>query len=475
MIFNSLPFLAFITVFMLVYYLIEGKWKLWWCLVASYFFYGFWDWRFLGLIGASTLLDFWVGHQLHHTEDEKVRKRWLWLSITINLSVLAFFKYVNFFIGSFNGLVDFLGFEYSMGMIRLIQVVGISFYTFQSMSYTIDIYRRVIVPEPSLLRFATYIAFFPQLVAGPIVRAREFLPQFRRSIEVDEKRLILGFSIVLWGFFKKVAIADSLAPFVDQCFSNPENHSALHLLIGVFFYAFQIYCDFSGYSDIAIGIAKMLGFDFPVNFRSPYFSKGFSEFWQRWHITLSSWLRDYLYIPLGGNRHGQWMTFRNLMVTMLLGGLWHGANWVFVCWGALHGMYLILERQWKKTIKPYERLPKPLHFPYQLGASFMVFSLTCLAWVFFRSPGLDTAWQMLSQIAAMNNLSFGAVTNKFIVLKGLVLILGLVGIELLDPVIDVKRQLLAHPIFRIVAWCGLLWCIALMGTFGSEAFIYFQF
>ena len=475
MIFNSLPFLAFIVVFMLVYYLVEGKLRLWWCLLASYYFYGFWDWRFLGLIGASTLLDFWVGKQLYQTVDEKIRKRWLWLSMAVNLGVLAFFKYFNFFADSLNHVASLFGEEDAIETIKLIQVVGISFYTFQSMSYTIDIYRRVIVPESSLLRFATYIAFFPQLVAGPIVRAREFLPQFSRPIDIDEKRLILGFSLVLWGFFKKVAIADSLAPFVDQCFSNPENHSALHLSIGMFFYAFQIYCDFSGYSDIAIGIAKMLGFDFPTNFRSPYFSKGFSEFWQRWHITLSSWLRDYLYIPLGGNRSGTWNTFRNLMITMLLGGLWHGANWVFVCWGALHGIYLILERLWKTMVRPYERLPHFLYLPYQLGAIIMVFSLTCLAWVFFRSPDFDTAWQILRQIAAMENLSFGAVTNKFIVLKSLILILGLAGIEWLNPFLDIKNLLLVHPPFRLIVWCGLLWCIALMGTFGNEAFIYFQF
>ena len=308
MVFNSVSFLIFISVFFPLYFSVRGRIRLWLCLLASYFFYGWWDWRFLLLIASSTALDFYLGQQLEKTEDPQQRGRFLWLSVGVNLGFLGFFKYCNFFLDSFQVLLENLGFGTSMGSLAIILPVGISFYTFQSMSYTIDIYYRKIKPEKDWLRFATFIAFFPQLVAGPIVRAREFLPQFDRVRNLDQERIVLGLAQVLWGFFKKVAIADSLAPFVDQCFASPTSFSSLHLLIGVVFYSFQIYCDFSGYSDIAIGLARMMGFDFPKNFRTPYFSKDFSEFWQRWHITLSSWLRDYLYIPLGGNRHGTFNT-----------------------------------------------------------------------------------------------------------------------------------------------------------------------
>ena len=304
MLFNSLAFFAFLAIFLPMYFFLKGRFRLWLCLLGSYFFYGFWDYRFLSLILISTLIDYTVGLMLSREESKVRRKRLLVISLIVNLGFLGFFKYFNFFIESFQELVLSMGTSPSFNTLYIILPVGISFYTFQSMSYTIDVYYKKIPPEPDFLRFATFISFFPQLVAGPIVRASEFLPQFRTDKKFEWDRFNSGTGQMLWGFFKKVVVADSLAPFVDQCFAAPDAFSSSHLLVGVVFYSFQIYCDFSGYSDIAIGLARIMGFDFPQNFRTPYFSKNFSEFWQRWHITLSRWLRDYLYIPLGGNRSG---------------------------------------------------------------------------------------------------------------------------------------------------------------------------
>ena len=475
MIFNSLPFLVFIAAFLPVYFALRGRARLLWCLASSYFFYGWWDWRFLSLIIFSTGLDFLLGRAIGDTEDQPTRKRLLLVSMVVNLGFLAFFKYFNFFAESFAETMGALGWQPGYNTLYIILPVGISFYTFQSMSYTIDIYRRQIPVERNFLRFATFISFFPQLVAGPIVRASEFLPQFQRDRPFEGDRLIRGLGQILWGFFKKVAVADSLAPFVDQCFAEPNFFSSSHLLIGVFFYAFQIYCDFSGYSDIAIGLARIMGFDFPNNFKTPYFSKNFSEFWTRWHITLSSWLRDYLYIPLGGNRGGTLFTYRNLMLTMLLGGLWHGASWVFVFWGFLHGSYLIVQRL---TGKPVGQaldaigVPRPAKNALYIG---IVFFFTCFAWIFFRAPNFGMAMDVISGIGGLENFSFGSVVNKFVVLKGFVLIAILLIIEIADLRLDSYNRLLTQPAYRVVSFAVLLLLLAFFGTFDSDAFIYFQF
>ena len=457
LVFNSLPFLLFISVFLPVYYMLRGRSQLWLCLLASYFFYGWWDWRFLGLIAASTAIDYIIGRQLAEREKEAERKWLLWTSVLMNLSFLGFFKYFNFFIDSFIRLLDAFGLNASIGTLDIILPVGISFYTFQSMSYTIDIYRNKLKPERDWLRFATYIAFFPQLVAGPIVRASDFLPQLSLRRSFDWTRVISGLGQVLWGFFKKVAIADSLALFVDQCFAAPYNFGGLHLFIGVFFYAFQIYCDFSGYSDIAIGLARMMGFDFPKNFNLPYISSSFSAFWRRWHITLSTWLRDYLYIPLGGNRHGTLNTYRNLMITMLLGGLWHGANWTFVFWGFLHGFYLVIER----LLRPWtNRLPS--NWLLQFGRVLFVFTLTNIAWVFFRSVSFSDAQIILKKIIFLEDFTLAQVVNKFIVLKGGILIAILLFIEWLHTWIDFERTIIKYPLFGALAFSVLLWLIAFL-------------
>jgi len=522
MIFNSLPFFVFIAVFLPLYFVLKGKARLLLCLAGSYFFYGWWDYRFLSLIVISTLIDYLVGLKLDDTDDFGQRKKLLLTSMVINLGFLAFFKYFNFFIESFTSMAASMGVTPSWHTLHIILPVGISFYTFQSMSYTIDVYYRKIDVEKNFLRFATFISFFPQLVAGPIVRAIDFLPQFKKDRQFEWDRLIAGSGQMLWGFFKKVAIADSLAPFVDQCFAAPGGFSSLHLTIGVIFYSFQIYCDFSGYSDIAIGLARVMGFDFPDNFKTPYFSKNFSEFWTRWHISLSSWLRDYLYIPLGGNRGGgfgsifftilflilsivmtgwwwlipiyiavsyfmsKWMkedkdnsttvfNYMNLSITMLLGGLWHGASWAFVVWGFLHGLYLVVQR----LIGPYwNTLLDKLKVPniVQNGiAIFIVYVCTCFAWIYFRAPDFDIANQVIAGIGSLEGLSFGTVVNKFVVMKGFILIFMLLGVELLDFKFKFYKVAIQSPAFRVVSFACLLWLISFFGSFGAASFIYFQF
>ena len=522
MFFNSLNFLVFISIFFVLYFSVQKLPRLLLCLIASYFFYGCWDWRFLTLIAISTCIDFYVGKQISYTEDKIIRKRLLLVSIVANLGFLAFFKYFNFFIDSFKDMLVAGGIDTNMDTLSIILPMGISFYTFQSMSYTIDIYRKQLKPEENLLVFATYISFFPQLVAGPIVRACDFLPQFTMDKKFNWDRIIRGSGQVLWGFFKKVAIADSLALYVDLCFGAPSTYGSLHLIIGVVFYAFQIYCDFSGYSDIAIGLAKMMGFDFPRNFRTPYFSKNFSEFWERWHISLSSWLRDYLYIPLGGNRSSSfgsyffiilffsitlfitqlwWLlvpativasilfwfksrgqkqeaktyTYLNLMVTMLLGGLWHGAAWTFLFWGFLHGTYLIIQRIFSK---PYNSFLSALRVPLiiqNLMAIGIVFFATCFAWIFFRASSFDDAFTVIKSIGSLADFSWSAVLHKLVVIKCTFLILILVTVETFAQKYDFEKWLIQYPVFRVASFAMILWIIAFFGTFGSNAFIYFQF
>lgn len=483
MVFNSITFLVFSAVFFPVYFATKGRLRLWWILGMSYLFYGWWDWRFLGLIVFSTLMDFYFGEAISGTETPRRRRFFLLCSMVMNLGFLCFFKYFNFFIDSFAAMMQGFGLTVSMGSLKIILPVGISFYTFQSMSYTIDVYRREIPVERDRLKFAAFIALFPQLVAGPIVRARDLLPQMNDDKSFDWNRFHSGLGRILWGFFKKVAIADSLAPFVDQVFQSPETFGGAHLLIGVVFYSFQIYCDFSGYSDIAIGLARIMGYHFPENFRTPYFSTSFSEFWTRWHISLSSWLRDYLYIPLGGNRHGKFHTYKNNLLTMLLGGLWHGANLAFVFWGFLHGLYLIVQRAvapaWRAVVRAL-RLPKFLDDGLAMAA---VYLLTLLAWVYFRSGSVGlaggdsfgTANRVLGGIFSGAGWSWSAVINKFQALKGFLLIGVLLTAEITNARWRWNVRQVSQPALRLASFAVLLWLIAFFGTFGGNAFIYFQF
>jgi alginate O-acetyltransferase complex protein AlgI len=401
-------FWFFLAVFAIYWRLRENQSRKIWLLLCSYFFYACWNWKFLFLIMASSALDYFVGAMLARTDDPGKRRGWLVLSLTANLGTIAFFKYYNFFVTSAAAMLAWLGLHPSLHTLNIIIPVGVSFYTFHSMSYTIDVYRRKLEPVRSPIDLACFIGFFPQMVAGPIVRASQFLPQLRsirRFADVDVRGALVLF---LTGFIKKACVADGVAPFVDRYFDAPWNFTAGSGWVAVLFYAIQIYCDFSGYTDMAIATAALLGYQLPVNFRFPYFAVNISDFWHRWHISLSSWLRDYLYIPLGGNRGAAWFVYRNIMITMLLGGLWHGGAWTFVIWGGLHGLALVLHRAWSKrrdVLPNVQDSPRrvPPRGPRAVGewlAWLVTIYWVCLAWIFFRAVDLPHA------IAALRSFVF---------------------------------------------------------------------
>ncbi len=391
MLFTQPIFLAFfLAVFAVAWLERNNTRRKLWLLVASYVFYAGWDWRFLGLIAISTLVDYVAGRSLGTTEAPRRRRAWLTLSVVANLGILGFFKYYNFFIDSAAAMLHPLGIDVGDRALEIVLPVGISFFTFQSMSYTFDIYRRRLEPVTNPLDFSLFVAFFPQLVAGPSVRATHFLPQLRsfpRRGAVDFRGCLLLF---LTGFVKKSCIADNVSPFVDPVFAQPATYTALSVWIAVLLYAVQIYCDFSGYTDMAIACAGLLGYELNTNFNFPYLAASVTEFWRRWHISLSSWLRDYLYIPLGGNRGSLLFTYRNLMLTMLLGGLWHGAAWTFVIWGGLHGAALIVHREWGRRV--WWRIDLPA---WDVCSRFLstvaTFYFVCFAWIFFRAQSLGDA------------------------------------------------------------------------------------
>ena len=365
----------------------KHQWQNYLLLVASYVFYGFWDERFLILILISTIVDFTIGKKLYATKGTH-RKLLVTLSIVVNLGILAFFKYFNFFADSLVNFFQIFGWSVDQPTLNIILPVGISFYTFQTLSYTIDIYRNQLKPCRRFLDFALFVAFFPQLVAGPIERAKKLLPQITTARKIDLAQINAGIYLVIWGLFKKIVIADNMALIANDIFNNHQQHSGFDLYIGIFAFALQIYGDFSGYTDIARGIAKMMGFELMLNFKLPYFALSPSDFWNRWHISLSSWLRDYLYIPLGGNRFGSFNTLRNLALTMLLGGLWHGAAWNFVLWGAFHGFILIVYRMLKiRTDAPrWHNFNASLHTLFKMA---IMFALTLFGWLLFRAESME--------------------------------------------------------------------------------------
>ncbi len=394
--FNSFGFWIFLAVVLAVHSRLGHRNRNRFLLLASYFFYGCWDWRFLSLILFTTAFDYTAARAIGRSESPAVRKRWVTASVCVDLGILGIFKYFGFFASELERLWEVMGLGSWTPAFQIILPVGISFYTFQALSYTIDVYRGQTKPAGSFLDFALYISFFPQLVAGPIERSSHLLPQVENPRpRCDEARFRDGLYHVLTGLFKKVVLADNMAWIANHIFSKPPSDLApLEVLTGVYAFAFQIYGDFSGYSSIAIGVAKWLGFDLMENFRQPYFSTSPREFWRRWHISLSSWLRDYLYIPLGGNRGGKWQNYRNLLLTMLLGGLWHGASWTFVIWGGLHGAWLAVHR-WSEGTSARTRVRGRL---YQAFALLVTFHLVCLTWLFFRAESAEQALGMLGAL-----------------------------------------------------------------------------
>ena len=398
--FNSYVFVFFLILVYSAYLLLSRRYNAQnlLLLIASYIFYAFWDWRFISLIATSTLIDFWVGRWIYSVKKPQHQKLLLALSIASNLSILGFFKYFNFFSESLIRLFSLVGFEADSLTLRIILPVGISFYTFQSMSYTFDVFRRKIQPTSKFLDFALYVSFFPQLVAGPIERASNLLPQFTSARKLTIAQVHAGLFLILWGYFKKVVIADNVGMIADQVFNGYTQYQGVDTVIGALAFTVQIYCDFSGYSDIARGVAKLMGFDLMLNFRLPYFALNPSDFWSRWHVSLSTWLRDYLYVPLGGNRKGSLNTYRNLGLTMLLGGLWHGAAWNFVIWGAYHGLLLIIYRLAEGKIRYPGRLMGRYRYALIPSQMLIMFGFTVIGWVIFRSTSVDQILYMLTNM-----------------------------------------------------------------------------
>ena len=417
MLFNSLDFAVFLPiVFFIYWFLVKKSIKLQNLLIviASYVFYGWWDWRFLSLIAFSTLVDYSVGVRLGVEQKQLNRKILLWTSIIVNLGFLGFFKYYNFFLDNFTQAFSFLGRDISVSSLNIILPVGISFYTFQTLSYTIDVYKGKLRPTKDIIAFSAFVSFFPQLVAGPIERATNLLPQFYKSRHFDYHQAVDGMRQILWGLFKKVVIADNAAEFANLIFNNSGDYSGSTLLLGAIFFTFQIYGDFSGYSDIAIGTSRLFGFNLMRNFHFPYFSRDIAEFWRRWHISLSTWFRDYLYIPLGGSRGSIGMKVRNIFIIFIVSGFWHGANWTFIVWGVLNALYFLPLLLTKKNRTYLGTVAEGKIWPTIKEASMMIatFGLTVLAWVFFRAESVGHAISIISEILSSSLLSLPAFEGK---------------------------------------------------------------
>jgi D-alanyl-lipoteichoic acid acyltransferase DltB (MBOAT superfamily) len=400
MLFNSIDFAVFLPIIFILYWFLTNKnLKLQNLLIvfASYTFYGWWDWRFLTLILFSTIIDYAIGINLSKQENQTKRKILLWTSILVNLGFLGFFKYYNFFLDNFITAFSFFGTKINANSLNIILPVGISFYTFQTLSYSIDVYKKKLEPTKDFIAFAAFVSFFPQLVAGPIERATNLLPQFYKKRHFDYQKAVDGMRQILWGLFKKIVIADNCAQYANIIFNNSSEYSGSTLVLGAIFFTFQIYGDFSGYSDIAIGTSRLFGFNLKQNFAFPYFSRDIAEFWRRWHISLSTWFRDYLYIPLGGSRGGTWNNIRNVFVIFLVSGFWHGANWTFLVWGALNAIYFLpllllnKNRTNTNTVAQGKYLPSIKEFFLML----LTFGLTVFAWIFFRAENIDHAYQYI--------------------------------------------------------------------------------
>jgi len=474
MLFNSVEFLLFLpTVFILYWFVFNKSLKIQnlLILVSSYVFYGWWDYRFLSLIFLSTIVDYIIGLFIPKQDSEKNQKLLLWCSVLFNLSVLGFFKYYNFFVDSWIDLFSSIGYEIkSVWTLNIILPVGISFYTFQTMSYTIDIYRKKLEPTKDFISFASFVSFFPQLVAGPIERATNLLPQILNKREFKYEQGVQGMRLILWGMFKKVVIADSLAPMVDNIFSNYEDFGGGTLWLGAIYFAFQIYCDFSGYSDIAIGTAKLFGFELMSNFKFPYFSRNIGEFWRRWHISLSTWFRDYLYIPLGGSKEGKWKSIRNIFIIFIVSGFWHGANWTFIFWGGFHAILFlpsfILNTNRKFTnsiIAEYTILPTPKEF-LQVATTFI---LVTIGWVFFRSETIGDSFNYLNQMLFKFNLYPVPIKGVFYVL-----LFNFFDFKFRNSPVIMNFK--SSIIIRLVV-LFLLTMILVHFTDNKSTFIYFQF
>lgn len=486
MIFNSLEFLIFLPIVYLLYWVIPKKYKWIFLLLASYIFYMFWNATLIFLILFTTLVSYLAGIMISKNENQKIRKLWLALTIIVCLGVLFFFKYFNFLANSIVTILGLTGLKIQSFALDLLLPVGISFYTFQTLSYVIDVYRRKINVEKHLGYYALYVSFFPQLVAGPIERPENLLPQLHNPKNFSTNDMVEGMKVALFGFVKKIAIADVLAIYVNNVYNNLTNQTGLSIVIATILFAFQIYCDFSGYSDIAIGVSKMMGYDLMENFNEPYKATSIKDFWSRWHISLSTWFRDYVYIPLGGNRCKKARHLTNLFIVFLLSGLWHGANWTFVIWGALHGIYQVIGILTKSIRhKTYAKLKIDENGKFALlFKRFVTFSLVCVAWVFFRA---NSAHDIL-RIGKRLLLSWGVSKSYFMrtidglsmnLISAFHVIFSLTLLTILPKIVDskerAKRSVDNKVVYIVLAIIVVLsWCFTVANGTAGE-FIYFQF
>ncbi|KQW97715.1 MBOAT family protein [Flavobacterium sp. Root420] len=477
MFFNSLAFAIFLPIVFFLYWFIFNKTKSTQnalLIVASYYFYSCWDWRFLFLLVFSTFLDYYTGIQIEKGKSERGRKFWFWLSIIVNLGFLGIFKYYNFFAASFSELLNSVGIQASPILLNVILPVGISFYTFHGLSYVIDIYFKRIKAEYNFVDYSLFVSYFPLLVAGPIERATHLLPEIKVKREFDLEKAKEGVCQIIWGLVKKVIIADTCATYANAIFDNYTSMNSFSLILGAIYFAFQIYGDFSGYSDIALGVSKLFGLDLLRNFNYPYFSRDIAEFWRRWHISLSSWFRDYLYIPLGGSKGGLWMKIRNTFIIFVVSGFWHGANWTYIAWGFINAVYflpLLLSNSNRNNIGE-------IQLKFNFDAVKVIFSilytflLTCVAWVFFRAKTITDAVLYLKRIITNREFNFQYLDNERYSYEVLVMILLFVLVEWfnrnkIEP-LSGKRSLLKIAL--------ALAAIMAFGTFSDyKEFIYFQF
>lgn len=478
MLFNSIDFAVFLPIVFFLYWFVTNKslkFQNFLIVVSSYLFYGWWDWRFLSLILFSTLVDYLVGVGLSHQENPTKRKVLLWTSIVVNLGFLGIFKYYNFFLDNFVAAFSFFGSEIKANSLDIILPVGISFYTFQTLSYSIDVYKKKLEPTKDFIAFSAFVCFFPQLVAGPIERATHLLPQFYSKRKFDYSKAVDGMRQILWGLFKKVVIADNCAEYANLIFNNSDNHSGSTLVVGAVFFTFQIYCDFSAYSDIAIGTSRLFGFDLMQNFNFPYFSRDMAEFWRRWHISLSTWFRDYLYIPLGGSKGSNWIRVRNTFIIFIVSGFWHGANWTFIVWGALNALYILPSIIFKTNRNNMEIVARGKYLPSakELFSVLLTFSLTVFAWIFFRANNIEHAFSYIAKIFSSSFFTIPTILPRNIILLVVLFILmewiGKEGKYALAPIALKMNRPLRYVLYYSII-LSLFW-------FGGkeQAFIYFQF
>jgi alginate O-acetyltransferase complex protein AlgI len=477
MLFNTFEFIFFFIAISFAYFLLPYRMRIWLLLAGSYYFYMSWKWEYIPLIVGLTVINYSCALKIVGSDTITLKKAWLTLASIFSLAILFSFKYLNFANDSVKTLLHAMGVSYLVPHLDIILPVGISFYTFQALGYTVDVYRDRCKLENHFGRFALFVSFFPQLVAGPIERANRLLPQFRRQNMFDIERLTQGGKLIVWGLFKKVVIADRLAEYVNRVYAQPDLYSGSSLMLATYFFAFQIYCDFSGYSDIAIGSARILGYDLMQNFRLPYLASSISDFWKRWHISLSTWFRDYLYIPLGGRRvsAGRW-TF-NILAVFLVSGLWHGANWTFVAWGGVHGVLYLTENIAKRLKETFSVEVPSAGFTMTFIKILVTFHLVVFAWIFFRAENLADAWLIISRIAADPFGSLYLGPSQLTTFISIVLIGLLISVNLLQYRGALSLHFSISHLPQKIRWAGYLGMvigIAVLGK-GSNDFIYFQF